>query len=178
MPKTDNVTVTGRERMFDPDEIIVSKTDLEGKIIYGNRCFYRLADLAEKDCMNVQHNIVRHPDMPRAVFDLLWRTIKGGSEIFAYVMNRSANGDHYWVFAHVTPSRDGSGNVVGYHSNRRVPNREVLNSHIIPLYKQLSTIEQQHTSPKEGLAASTKVIDDLLAEKKTGFNEFMFSLGV
>ncbi|MGJ3259179.1 MAG: PAS domain-containing protein [Rhodospirillales bacterium] len=178
MSKPANVPLTGHERTFDPDEIIVSKTDLDGKIIYGNRMFYRLADLDEKQCLNVQHNIVRHPDMPRAVFELLWQTIKGGEEIFAYVMNRSSNGDHYWVFAHVTPSRDGGGNIVGYHSNRRVANREALNSHIIPLYKRLSDIEKQHTSPKDGLAASTQVITDLLQEKKTGFNELMFSLGV
>jgi len=174
----NNVQLTGHELTFDPDEIIVSKTNLDGKITYGNRCFYRLAGLEEKDCLDVQHNIVRHPNMPRAVFDLLWRTIKGGEEIFAYVMNRSSNGDHYWVFAHVTPSRDSSGNTVGYHSNRRVPNREVLKNHIMPLYDQLQQIENANPSPKDGLAASTKVITDLLAEKKVGFNELMFSLGV
>jgi len=178
MPKLDKASLTGNEVTFDQDEIIVSKTDLDGKIVYGNRCFYRLAGLEEKQCLNVQHNIVRHPEMPRGVFDLLWRTIKSGDEIFAYVINRSSNGDHYWVFAHVTPSRDASGNIVGYHSNRRCPNRQVVESHIIPLYKQLSTVESQHSSPKDGLAASRKAIEDLLAEKKVGFNELMFSLGV
>ncbi|MBO6788646.1 MAG: PAS domain-containing protein [Rhodospirillales bacterium] len=178
MPNTDSVHLTGHERTFDPDEIIVSKTDLDGKITYGNRVFYRLAGLEEKDCLNVQHNLIRHPEMPRAVFDLLWSTIKGGDEIFAYVVNRSSNGDHYWVFAHVTPSRDSTGSIIGYHSNRRVPNRKTLETHIIPLYKQLLTIEKQHASPKEGMAAAVKVVTDLLAEKKMSFNELMFSLGV
>lgn len=170
--------LSGNERTFDPDEIIVSKTDLRGKITYGNRTFFRLAGLEEKDCLGAPHNVIRHPDMPRAVFELLWQTIQGGDEIFAYVMNRSSNGDHYWVFAHVTPSRDGSGNIVGYHSNRRVPNREVLNTHIIPLYKDLLKVEQSADSPKDGMEAAVKVVTDLLAEKKMGFNEFMFALGV
>lgn len=173
-----NPQITGKERTFDDDEIIVSKTDLDGKITYGNRTFYELASLEEKDCLQVQHNLIRHPDMPRAVFSLLWDTIKGGQEIFAYVMNRSANGDHYWVFAHVTPSRDSSGNIVGYHSNRRVPNRKTLNEHIIPLYKNLLDVEKKAGSPSAGLDASTKAIKDLLAENKVGFNEWMFSLGV
>lgn len=173
-----NPQVTGQEKTFGEDEIIVSKTDLTGKITYGNRTFYQLAGLEEKDCIGVQHNLIRHPHMPRAVFELLWNTLKNEEEIFAYVMNRSANGDHYWVFAHVTPSRDGSGSVVGYHSNRRVANRKVLNEHIIPLYDNLLKLEQSASSPKAGLDASYQTVVDLLTENKVGFNEFMFSLGV
>lgn len=173
-----NPQVTGKEKTFDEDDIIVSKTDLTGKLTYGNRTFYRLAGLDEKDCLGHQHNIIRHPEMPRAVFELLWNTVKADKEIFAYVVNRSSNGDHYWVFAHVTPSYDGSGNAVGYHSNRRVANRQVLDDHIIPLYKDLLQIEKSAASPKDGLEASCKVIEDLLAKNKVGFNEFMFSLGV
>ena len=173
-----NPQVTGNEITFDANEIIVSKTDLTGKVTYGNRTFYRLAGLDENECLGQQHNIVRNPTMPRAVFELLWNTLKDEKEIFAYVVNRSNNGDHYWVFAHVTPSRDSSGNVVGYHSNRRVPNRAVLNEHIIPLYKNLLSVEQSASSPKDGLNASYKAVLDLLEENKLGFNEFMFSLGV
>jgi PAS domain S-box-containing protein len=173
-----NPQVTGIEKTFDEDEIIVSKTDLTGRLIYGNRTFYRIAGLEEKDCIGNQHNIIRHPDMPRAVFELLWNSLKDNKEIFAYVVNRSNNGDHYWVFAHVTPSYDGSGKPVGYHSNRRVPDRKILNQHIIPLYKNLLQIEKRSARPKDGLAASYRAIEDLLAENKVGFNEFMFSLGV
>jgi len=168
-----NPQLTGNEITFDEDEIIVSKTDLTGKLTYGNRTFYRLAGLNESQCLGQQHNIVRNPTMPRAVFELLWNTLKDEKEIFAYVVNRSANGDHYWVFAHVTPSRDSGGNVVGYHSNRRVPNRQVLNEHIIPLYKKLLSVEKGAASPKDGLAASYKAVLDLLKENKLGFNEFM-----
>jgi PAS domain S-box-containing protein len=173
-----NPQLSGVEKTFDEDEIIVSKTDLTGKLTYGNRTFYRLAGLPEKDCLGKQHNIIRNPTMPRAVFELLWNTLKDGKEIFAYVVNRSANGDHYWVFAHVTPSLDGSGNIIGYHSNRRVPNRQVLHQHIEPLYTNLLQMEKSAPSPKDGLTASYQAVADLLTENKVGFNEFMFSLGV
>ncbi len=173
-----NPQLTGVEKTFSADEIIVSKTDLTGKITYGNRTFYKMAGLDEKDCLDVQHNIIRNPNMPRSVFELLWNTLKDDKEIFAYVVNRSANGDHYWVFAHVTPSYDGNGERVGYHSNRRVANKQILGEHIEPLYKDLLAIEKNADNPKDGLEASYQAIQDLLAEKKLGFNEFMFALEV
>ena len=108
---TDTVAVTGTERFFQPDEIIVSKTDLKGAITYANRLFLSLADYTEQEVLDAPHSIVRHPEMPRCIFKLLWGTIQSGNEIFAYVMNRSKNGDHYWVLAHVTPSYDASGSM-------------------------------------------------------------------
>jgi PAS domain S-box-containing protein len=173
-----NPQLTGVERHFNADEIIVSKTDLSGKITYGNRTFYRIAGLSEKECLGVQHNLIRHPKMPRAVFELLWVTLHNGKEVFAYVLNRAGNGDEYWVFAHVTPSYNSSGDVVGYHSSRRVPNRPVIDQHIIPLYDTLLGVEQAAANPKDGLKASFQAVVDLLTENKIGYNEFIFSLGV
>ncbi|MEH6403930.1 MAG: PAS domain-containing protein [Sneathiella sp.] len=169
--------LSGTERNFDADGLIVSKTDLQGKLVYGNRLFYELADLTEKDCLGTQHNIVRHPEMPRAVFDLLWKTIKNGKEIFSYVVNRASNGDHYWVFAHVTPSFDKAGEMNGYHSNRRVPDKFIVNRDIIPLYKKLCEIETRDPSPKSGLEKSSNFIKELLKKEQKEFNELMFSLG-
>ena len=141
-------SVTGVERFFDDDEIIVSKTNLKGHITYANRVFLRLADYAEQDVLGQPHSIIRHPDMPRCVFKLLWDTLQKGEEIFAYVVNRSKNGDHYWVLAHVTPSFDEAGKIIGYHSNRRVPDRTVLESTIIPLYKSLLDEEKRRKDPQ------------------------------
>ena len=164
------------ERTFDDDEIIVSKTDLKGHITYANNVFLRLADMTEKEAIGAPHSVIRNPEMPRAVFKLLWDTIQNGKEIFAYVVNRSKNGDHYWVLAHVTPSYDLSGNVVGYHSNRRVPDRGILDSVILPLYKDLLAEENKHTNRKEGLDASTNMLLNLLKEKGVGYDEFVLTL--
>jgi len=165
--------LTGVERFFEDDEIIVSKTDLKGRLTYVNDVFLRLASYTEKECLGEPHSKIRNPNMPRCIFKLLWDTIQDGREIFAYVVNRSANGDHYWVLAHVTPSKDASGNVVGYHSNRRTPNRQVFDSTIIPLYKQLLAEEQKHANARDGMAASMAMVTSLLEEKGMAYDEFI-----
>ena len=114
--------------------------------------------------------------MPRCVFKLLWNTLQAGQEIFAYVINRCKNGDHYWVLAHVTPSRDKNGQVVGYHSARRVPDREIVDEKIIPLYRSLLGEEQKHASRKEGMETAFQSVLDLLAEQNVAYDEFICRL--
>lgn len=168
--------LTGVERTFGDDEIIVSKTDLTGRITYANDVFLRVAGFTETEVLNQPHSMVRHPDMPRCVFKLLWDTLAAGNEIFAYVVNRAKNGDHYWVLAHVTPSRNSQGEIVGYHSNRRVPDRKVLDTVITPLYKQLLDIENSHANRKDGMNASFDALVKILEEKGVGYDELIFSL--
>ena len=111
-------TPSGQESPFGADEIIVSKTDPKGRITYANDVFLRVSHYREAEVMGQPHNLIRHPDMPHSIFKFMWQTIQGGEEIFAYVLNMARNGDHYWVFAHVTPSFDALGGIAGYHSNR------------------------------------------------------------
>lgn len=170
------IQLTGNERFFEDDEIIVSKTDLKGHITYANSVFLRVAGYAEKDVLGQPHSIIRHPDMPRCVFKLLWDTISAGSEIFAYVVNRAENGDHYWVLAHVTPSRDASGNIVGYHSNRRVPDRSIVDHKIIPLYESLLAEEQRHQDRKVGIQSSFGKIVSTLSDAGVEYDEFVATL--
>jgi PAS domain S-box-containing protein len=168
--------LTGVEKFFDDDEIIVSKTDLKGHITYANDVFLKVAGYAEAEILGQPHSIIRHPDMPRSVFHLLWETIQGGSEIFAYVINRAKSGDHYWVLAHVTPSSDSSGQIVGYHSNRRVPDKRVVNDNIIPLYQTLLAEEERHASRKDGLKAASEIVVNLLNDHGIGYDEFVATL--
>ena len=170
-----DVPLTGVERFFDVDEVIVSKTDLKGRITYANRVFQRVAGYSEAELMGAPHSIVRHPDMPRCVYKLLWERIQAGREIFAYVVNRARNGDHYWVLAHVTPSRDVEGRLVGYHSSRRVPERSAIDK-VAPLYRTLLDIENKHADRKEGMDAAFAAVVALLTEKGIGYDEFVFSL--
>lgn len=168
--------LTGVERPFQDDELIVTKTDKAGRIHYANRTFLRLAGLSEAEALGKPHNIIRHPDMPRVVFKLLWDQLGQGREVFAYVLNRSMNGDHYWVFAHVTPSHDIGGNVVGYHSNRRTADRRIVDSIITPLYRQLLDEESRHSRIREGMAASEAMLQKLLHDRGIGYDQFIFSL--
>ncbi|WP_349367844.1 PAS domain-containing protein [Salinarimonas sp.] len=163
------------EVRFDASDIIVSKTDLKGRITYANRTFCAISGYDEAEVIGQPHAMIRHPDMPRAVFRLLWDAILEGREIFAYVKNMTRTGDHYWVFAHVTPSRDAERRVCGFHSNRRVPKREALAA-VTPLYRELSSIEAAHRNAKEGLAASSARLRQLIADKGQTYDEFVFSL--
>ncbi|MGZ9083070.1 MAG: PAS domain-containing protein [Rhodoplanes sp.] len=166
---------TGIERPWGEEEIIVSKTDLKGKITYANDVFQRVAQMTEVELVGKPHNIIRHPAMPRCVFKLLWDTLAARREIFAFVLNMAKSGDHYWVFAHVTPSINAGGVVAGYHSNRRKPRAEQI-AKIAPIYAALLQEEARHASPKDGMGASTALLQAEL--RKTGMNyaEFVFSV--
>lgn len=170
-----NVQPTNREVSFGEDEIIVSKTDLKGRLTYANDIFLNVAGFEESEVLGQPHSLVRHPDMPRCVFKLLWDTIEGKKEIFAYVKNMAKNGDHYWVLAHVTPSFDDAGKIVGYHSNRRVPERSALEK-IVPLYKALLTEEQRHSNAKDGMNAGLAMLVDTIQKSGMSYEEFVFTL--
>ncbi|MCF6303486.1 MAG: PAS domain-containing protein [Devosiaceae bacterium] len=171
-----DTNLTGKEVFFDQNELIVSKTDLKGHLNYNNDVFLRRAGYSEDECIGQPHSMIRHPDMPRTIFAMLWEEIQGGREIFAYVMNRCKNGDHYWVIAHVTPSRDNSGSIIGYHSNRRVPDRRVLDGTIIPLYREILSVERASRNRKEGMAAGLELVKTKLAEMNMEYDKFIATL--
>lgn len=158
------------EITFNEDELIVSKTDTTGRITYGNELFIKISGYSEKELLGAPHNIIRHPEMPRIVFKLLWDTIKSGKEINAYVINRAKNGDHYWVYANVTPSFDAEGRIIGYYSVRRKPKSSAIEV-IKPIYKKLLEAEA-----KGGMEASFKVLQDLLKSKGVEYDEFILSI--
>ena len=169
------VQLTGVERVFDPDSVIVSKTNLQGVITYANRTFLEVSEYRESEVVGKPHNMIRHPDMPRCIFRLLWETLKGGHEMFAYVVNRTRLGNHYWVLAHVTPSLDAEQRLVGFHSNRRVPDRTALETVIVPLYARLRAAEHAAPDPEAGLRASTDLLHRMLQDKGVGYDQFIFS---
>ncbi len=166
---------TGRERTFAEHEIIVSKTDLRGRITYVNDVFCKVGLYDEEEVLGQPHSIVRHPDMPRAVFNLLWQRILNGEEIFAYVKNLAKNGDHYWVLAHVTPSFSLDGAMDGYHSNRRVPRRAAL-TEIERLYGHLRGEEERHADRKQGMAAAAALLEDTLRQRGTDYDRYVLGL--
>jgi len=168
-------TPTGVERTFHEDEIIVTKTDVKGRITYANPVFLRVAGYTEKEVLGRPHNIIRHPDMPRCVFKLLWDTIEAKREIFAYVLNLAKNGDHYWVFAHVTPTFDAQRNIVGYHSNRRLPTPESVAA-IKPVYRMLLEEESRYSNKQDAMKASTALLLKTLAAKGLEYDEFAFAV--
>ncbi len=172
---THTTPLTGTERYFDEDELIVSKTDTKGRITYANEVFLRIALYSEDEVLGKAHNIIRHPEMPRCVFRFLWDRIAAKHEVFAYVINKCKNGDHYWVFAHVTPTIDDNGRITGYHSSRRVPSQKALDV-VKPLYAELLAIESKHRTPREQWQASLPVFVEKLESMGVTYDELIFQL--
>lgn len=168
------ITPTKEEIVMRDDDFITSKTDLKGIITYGNQIFIEFARYTEEQLIGKNHNIIRHPDMPRAVFKLLWDAIQAGEEINAYVKNMAADGAFYWVLANVTPVFDKNKKIVGYYSVRRKPKKSALDI-IDPLYKQLREVEYKHGT-KNGMQESTKMLNEILKSKEVSYEKFVLTI--
>ncbi len=112
-----NKPVTHREFILQENDEIVSSSNLRGDIVFCNDTFCRVSGFSMEELANQPHNIIRHPDMPPAVFGAMWQRLKSGQPWMGVVKNRCKNGDHYWVHAYVTPVRDHKG-ICGYESVR------------------------------------------------------------
>jgi len=158
------------EKGLSEDEFIVSKTDMKGKILYGNKIFIKISGYEESELLGSPHSILRHPDMPKAVFKLLWDRIQNKEEIFAYVKNLAKDGSYYWVFANVTVTLDAQGNPRDYHSVRRKPSSKAME--VIPgLYQKL--LEEEKRS---GMDGSIKLLNTILDEQGVDYDTFIFNL--
>ncbi|WP_120944304.1 MULTISPECIES: PAS domain-containing protein [Helicobacter] len=145
------------EKFVDRNYFLVTKTNTKGVITYANKPFIDIVGgNGERDLLHKPHSVVRHPDMPKLIFKMMWSTIKQKQEIFAYVKNKTFDGDFYWVFANVTASVDANGMVVGYYSVRRAPNRKAV-SIVSGLYQKLLEAEK-----RGGIQASTMLLEETL----------------
>lgn len=156
------------------EDFIVSKTDLKGRISYCNRIFIEFSGYTEAELLGAQHNIIRHPDMPRGVFKFLWDTLAQGQECFAYVKNMSKDGGYYWVIANITPDLDTQGGTTGYFSVRRKPARGAVSA-MADLYKLLLA-EEQRAGPRDACVASLGLLTGLLTQKGVSYDQFILSL--
>jgi len=118
----NNNPVTQNEFQLPAGTTLVSTTDLQSHITYGNPAFVEVSGYSREELIGQPHNLVRHPDMPAEAFRDMWATLKAGEPWTAVVKNRRKNGDHYWVRANVTPVLEG-GRVSSYMSVRTVPSR-------------------------------------------------------
>lgn len=121
----NNQPVTQRERTFPAQQRLISTTDAKGVITYCNDAFVEISGFTRDELVRAPHNLVRHPDVPPAVFAHMWSTLKQGLPWMGIVKNRCKTGDHYWVNAYVTPVFDGN-QVIGYESVRIKPTAEQI----------------------------------------------------
>jgi len=162
--------ITNNEKILDQNDFIVSKTDTKGKIIYCNEIFTKMAGYPAKDLIGANHNVIRHPEMPKLAFKILWELVQQKDEFFGFVKNLCADGGYYWVFAYITADLDLNGNIIGYTSVRRKMPQSAIDI-ITPIYKEL--LDAERTG---GVAASQKILDALLEEHNMEYREFIINL--
>lgn len=152
------------------NKVLLSITNPRGIITYCNANFVTTCGYDESELAGASHNIIRHPDMPRVIFKLMWQRIQNKNNIMAIVKNLAKNGQYYWVMTDFIIKEDSSGNIVGYKAYRKsVPKKAV--EIMIPIYKSLCNIEE-----KKGIKASEEFLVGFLESKNTTYDEFIENL--
>jgi len=170
-----DITIIDEEVCMAEDEFIVSKADLRGRLTYVNRTFMQMALMNEDQLLGFNHNVIRHPDMPKGVFKLLWMTIKKEREFFAFVKNFRSDGRFYWVFANITPEYNENKKLSGYLSVRRTPPASAI-AVMQPIYEQMLQIEKSATSKKAAEEKSLAFLQQQLDELKVKYQDFVINL--
>ena len=166
-PKNPN----NNEKRLNENDFIISKTDTKGKIIYCNEIFTKMAGYSPSDLIGSNHNVIRHPAMPKFAFKHLWNVIKEKKEFFGFVKNLCADGGYYWVYAYITPDIDpSSGQIISYTSVRRKAPQSAIDQ-IAPIYQQMLNAERSG-----GVEASGRLLTNLLEEHKLSYDEFVINL--
>ena len=158
-----NEPVTDHEIEIPDGDPLVSKTDTEGRITFANRTFIEVSGYGMDELIGAPHNLVRHPDMPRAAFADLWETIKAGRPWEGLVKNRAKSGDFYWVRANITPLIEAD-EVTGYISIRSKPTRE-----------QIAGADAAYRALREGQGGRIGLRDGLLVG--SGFRHRLYGTG-
>jgi len=167
-------TATDVERELTSVDIIVSKSDEKGNITYVSPIFIKISGYTQGELLGKPHSILRHPDMPKAIFRYLWSNIKDGNNVMAYVKNLCVNGDYYWVIADIKVGKNPDGSFRNYMSTRRNISSTAKNS-IAGLYSKL--LNEEKTNGDE---ASYTMFDKFLEQQNINsiddFNQFMQKL--
>ncbi|PPD28896.1 MAG: aerotaxis receptor Aer [Methylomonas sp.] len=176
---TTEITPSQNEVVLRKNDFIVSKTDNVGRLTYCNPIFIEFSGYTEIELLGKQHNVIRHPDMPRAVFNLLWNTVRSGKEFMGYVKNLCKDGSYYWVYATVTPSYAPCNpgiepEIIGYFSVRRKPDIAKL-ALIQDLYRDM-LIAERREDRRDTIAAGMAVLNNVIQAKGKTYHEFIHTL--
>lgn len=163
-------TTINEEVKWNKKEIIISKTDLHGTILYMNDTFEEVSEYNKIELIGEPHNIIRHPDMPKVAFKTLWDALKKGKNFHAIVKNLTRTGRYYWVITDFTIDKNDKGEITGYTGRRKAVPDNVVKK-IEPLYKTLLDIETI-----KGEKASELYFDAYLKEEGKTYDEFVVDL--
>lgn len=164
------ITPTTKEFHLKDGDFIFSKTNKKGIITYCNQIFIELSGYDETELLGTNHNIVRHPSMPKIAFSLAWEMIQAKEEFFGFVKNMRKDGGYYWVFANISADYDNNGQIIGYTSVRRKPKPSAIAT-IEPIYAEL--LRAQNSSNPN---SASQILQDILNTHQMSYNELILHL--
>ncbi len=167
-PKIQKPEPIDKEIELDPKRYIVSKTDPKGIIEYGNEYFVEISGYQEHELIGQPHNIIRHPDMPKIIFRLMWERISEGENIVAMVKNLSKSGRYYWVITDFdTKINKFTGEIESYYAYRKAAPKHAIKK-IEPLYQKLLKIEKE-----SGIEGARKYLVGYLETQNKTYDQFI-----
>jgi len=159
-----------KEIKIKANQILFTKTDLKGNIVFGNDTFEKITGFKSDQYIGKPHNIIRHQDMPRTIFKMMWDTIKKGEAFTGIIKNTTIDGDYYWVATDFTMDKDKNGNIIGYEAMRmNISNK--AKKEMEELYRRVREIEKS-----DGMEGAEDYINELLKIQEISFNDYMYKL--
>jgi PAS domain S-box-containing protein len=164
------VTPSDRELEWNKTKVLTSKTDLKGNILYANEAFIDVCGYDEFEIINKPHSILRHPDMPKVIFKMMWETIARGESFHVILKNMAKTGRYYWVANDLKVTKDNYG-IASFAGQQQAVNTEIIDKIIEPLYKKLFQIENS-----SGVKASENYLIGFLEQERKTFGQYIDEL--
>jgi PAS domain S-box-containing protein len=164
------VTPSNREVEWNKTKVLMSKTDLKGNIMYANEAFIDVCGYDEFEIINKPHSILRHPDMPKVIFKMMWETISRGESFHVILKNMAKTGRYYWVTNDLKVTKDNYG-IASFTGQQQAVNTEIIDKIIEPLYKKLFQIENS-----SGIQASENYLIGFLEQERKTFGQYIDEL--
>ncbi len=162
--------VLDKEVKFSKKKFIVSKTDIKGRIIFVNKNFCDVSGYTAAELIGVEQSALSHPDMPRAIFYMIWKSLYSGEEISVVTKNLAKSGRYYWLITDILIERDSNGELKRFSSFNRIAPEHV--SRVIEeLYREMKLVEK-----RDGLEDSLQFLETFLEQRGVSYNEFLEDL--
>lgn len=170
-PTIKRPTPIDEEVIWDKRSTLMSRTNKHGHIMASNEAFQEVSGYTEAELYNQPHSLIRHPDMPKVVFKILWENLKGRQNFHAIIKNLSKSGKYYWVITNFEIIRNEKDEITAFVSYRKALPKSLINEHIVPLYERLLKIEKAN-----GMEVSERYFKGFLEDRKTTYDKFIKTL--
>ena len=171
VPTIQRPTPIDREVQWDKSKVLISETDVAGTITKVNDVFCNVSHYTESELIGQPHNLIRHPDMPRLVFKLLWDNLKIGNNFVGVIKNLAKTGEYYWVVTDFEMRRDGMGNITHYIGRRKAVPQGAIDNYLAPFYESLLKMEKIG-----GVELSSRFFKNYLSKQGKVYIDFVISV--